>query len=132
MPRKAQPVPPIFQPEVAAEAIHWAAHHHRREVYVGLSSVIAINGNKIAPGLGDHYLGRTGFKSQQTDEPADPNRPNNLWEPLPGDYGAHGAFDDLAHPRSRQLWVTTHRNPLALAGAGLLGLAGLTLFRRSA
>src|ERR1051326_6836108 len=84
---KAQPVPPIFQPEVGARAIYWAAHHSRREIYAGWPTVEAIVGNKLAPGLLDRYLGKTGFKSQQTSEPEDPNRPNNLWEPVKGDHG---------------------------------------------
>jgi NAD(P)-dependent dehydrogenase (short-subunit alcohol dehydrogenase family) len=117
LPRKPKPVPPIFQPEVAAEAILWAARHNRREVYVGMSTVAAIVGDKIAPGLLDHYLARTGFEAQQTDEPDDPNRPNNLWQPLPGDNGARGRFDDRARNRSIQFWVTTHRNALGVAGA---------------
>ena len=92
---KAQPVPPIFQPEVGARAIYWAAHHARREMYVGWPTVEAIVGNKLAPGLLDRYLGKTGFASQQTCEPEDPNRPDNLWEPLKGDHGAHGTFEQL-------------------------------------
>ena len=118
LPRKPQPVPPIFQPEVAAEAIVWAAHHDRREVYVGSSTVMAIVGNKIAPDILDHYLGRTGYDSQQHDGPADPNRPNNLWEPVPGDHGAHGDFDERASDHSVQLWMDTNRLWLALAGLG--------------
>ena len=78
---KAQPVPPIFQPEIGAKAIYWAAHHSRREIYVGWSTVEAIIGNKLVPSLLDRYLGKTGFASQQTSEPEDPNRPNNLWTP---------------------------------------------------
>jgi LPXTG-motif cell wall-anchored protein len=129
LPRKPQPVPPVYQPEVAAEAIYHAAHHYRREWYVGGSTAIVIPGNKIAPGLGDHYLARTGIESQQTDEPADPNAPNNLYEPLPGDHGSHGAFDHLAHDFSMQLWADQHRGWLTLAG--LLGLAGgLYMLRR--
>jgi NAD(P)-dependent dehydrogenase (short-subunit alcohol dehydrogenase family) len=123
LPHKAQPVPPIFQPEVAARAIHYAAHHDRREMYVGMPTVEAIVGNKIAPGLLDHYLARTGYESQQTDEPADPDRPNNLWEPVPGDHGAHGVFDDRANDHSLQLWADTHRGLLALVGLGLAGAA---------
>lgn len=119
---KAQPVPPIFQPEVGAEAIYWAAHHHRRELWVAGSTVAAIQGNKLAPGLLDHYLGRTGYKSQQTREPEDPRRPDNLWEPLPGDHGAHGVFDSRAHPESYELWVAKRKNWITLA---LLGAAGL-------
>ena len=129
LPHRAQPVPPIFQPEVAAEAIVWAAHHNRPEIYVGWPTVEAIVGNKVMPRVGDWYLARTGYQSQQTDEPADPNRPDNLWEPLPGDHGAHGRFDSRARGWSSELWATTHRSWLAAAGVGLAlltlkGLAG--------
>jgi hypothetical protein len=119
MPRKSQPVPPIFQPEVAAEAIYWAAHDDRREVYVGMPTVEAIIGDKVAPAMLDRYLARTGYEGQQTDEPADPNRQNNLWEPVSGDHGAHGDFDDRAAERSLQLWANMHRGLLALAGVGI-------------
>ena len=122
LPKKAQPVPPIYQPEVAADAIEWAAHNHRREVYVGYPSVQVIVGNKIAPSLGDWYLAKTGYGSQQRNEPEDPGRPNNLWEPLEGDHGAHGVFDDRASSWSPQLWVDKNKYWLALAGAGLAGL----------
>ena len=98
--RKAQPVPPIFQPELAAEAIYFAAHHSRREFYVGWPSAKAIVGNKIAPGLGDHFLARTGYESQQYDGSEDPNRAHNLWEPVAGDHGAHGDFDSRAKSHS--------------------------------
>ena len=122
---KAQPVPPIFQPEVGAEGIYWAAHHHPRELWVGGSTVAAIEGNKVAPGILDHYLGRTGYKSQQTGEPEDPKRPNNLWDPVPGDHGAHGSFDSRAHPESLELWAATKKTwiGLALMGAGALTYA---------
>jgi NAD(P)-dependent dehydrogenase (short-subunit alcohol dehydrogenase family) len=120
MPRHPQPVPPIYQPEVAAEAIVWAAHHHRRELNVGLSTSIVLLGNKIAPGFGDWYLAKTGYDSQQTDEPVDPWRPTNLWEPVRGDHGAHGQFDHRAHAASPQLWATTHRGWLALGGMAML------------
>ena len=123
LPRKAQPVPPIYQPEVAAEAIYWAAHHRRRELLVGFSTVQAVWGTKFIPGLIDRYLARTGYDGQQHDGPADPMRPNNLWEPVPGDQGAHGDFDDRASDRCFQLWATTHRSWLALAGAGTLAAA---------
>ena len=135
LPSKAQPVPPIYQPEVAAEAIHWAAHHDRRELYVGLSTSIVLLGNKLAPGLGDRYLARTGYDSQQTGEPRDPTLPDNLWAPVDGerDFGAHGAFDDRASERSPQLWATTHRNWLLAGAAGLAGAAtaGAALLRRA-
>lgn len=125
--RKAQPVPPIFQPEVGASAVYWAAHHDRREVFVGMPTVEAIEVNKIAPGLLDRYLGHTGYDSQQTNEPEDPNRPNNLWKPVPGDHGAHGRFSDRSHPRSYELWAVRHRNWIAaalcaVAGAGYFAL----------
>ncbi len=124
---QAQPVPPIYQPEVAADAIVHASHHPRREMYVGLPSVAAIVSNKFFPGLLDHYLARTGFNSQQTQELEDPNRPNNLWEPAPGDQAAHGRFDARAYSASPQLWASEHREWLALGAiiavaAGLLGL----------
>ncbi len=125
--RKAQPVPPIFQPKVAAEAIYFAAHNPRREFYVGLPSVEVIVVNTIAPGLLDRYLARTGYDSQQYDGPEDPNRPNNLWHPVPGDHGAHGTFDARARSWSPQLWTSEHRTVLALgflafAISGLIAL----------
>jgi NAD(P)-dependent dehydrogenase (short-subunit alcohol dehydrogenase family) len=124
MPREPQPVPPIFQPEVAADAIVWASRHPRRELYVGWPTVEAIVGNKIAPGLADRYLARTGYDSQQTDEPVSPDRPDNLFEPLPGDFAAHGRFDSRAKPRSVQLWLTKHRRWF-FAGALAAGLGAL-------
>ncbi len=128
LPRHPQPVPPIYQPEVAAEAIVWAAHHRRREVYVGLSTVEAIVSNKIAPGLLDHYLASAGYDGQQTDQPVRPGRPSNLFEPVPGDPGAHGNFDSVARECGRQFWVTTHRGWLLLAGIGIV--AAWSVFRR--
>lgn len=121
---KAQPVPPIFQPEVGARAIYWAAHHSRREIYAGWPTVEAIVGNKLAPGLLDRYLGKTGFDSQQTSEPADPNRPNNLWEPVKGDHGAHGAFDRQARETSLELHASLGRGWI---GAGLAAIAAVVL-----
>jgi NAD(P)-dependent dehydrogenase (short-subunit alcohol dehydrogenase family) len=129
LPRKAQPVPPIYQPEIAAEAIFWAAHNHRRELWVGAPTVEAILADRVAPGLLDHYLGHTGYDAQQTDEPEDPNRPDNLWRPVAGDHGAHGNFGDRAADRSPQLWAAMHRNGLtlgALLGFGV-GLAAMGL-----
>ena len=124
LPRKAQPVPPIFQPEVAAEAIHWAAHHDRREMFVGLPTVVAIVGNKVAPNVGDHYLAKTGFDSQQTDGPRPAGYRDNLWEPVDAekDHGAHGTFDARASDHSYQLQASMHRGWLTLAGLGLAGL----------
>jgi NAD(P)-dependent dehydrogenase (short-subunit alcohol dehydrogenase family) len=119
LPRKAQPVPPIFQPEVAADAIYFAAHHPRREFYVGWSSTTAIIANKIAPGLLDHFLGRTGYDSQQYDGMEDPNRAHNLWEPVPGDHGAHGDFNARAKKSSTFLWMSEHRGWLVLVAAAV-------------
>ncbi len=119
LPHKAQPVPPIYQPEVAARAIYYAAHHpKRREYYAAWSAVEAIFGNKIAPSFADHYLARHGYQSQQYDGPADPNRPNNLWEPVAGDHGAHGVFDKRARPFSFEAWAETHPAVFAMAGVG--------------
>ncbi|HLW81958.1 MAG TPA: SDR family oxidoreductase [Candidatus Acidoferrales bacterium] len=109
LPRHPQPVPPIYQPEVAAEAIVWAAHHRRREVNVGASTDKAIWANKVAPGALDWYLGRTGYDAQQTDEKISGSRPDNLFEPVPGDFGTHGIFDREASDHSLQVWGTTHR-----------------------
>jgi NAD(P)-dependent dehydrogenase (short-subunit alcohol dehydrogenase family) len=129
LPNKPQPVPPIFQPEVAAEVIVWAAHHDRREIFVGMPTVEAIVANKLEPGMLDRYLAKTGFKSQQTEEPADPNRPDNLWEPAPGDFGAHGPFDDRARNWSPQVWATLHRSWI-LAGVGVAGALGTALYQK--
>jgi hypothetical protein len=132
LPRKAQPVPPIFQPEVAARAIYYAAHHPcRREYYVGFSTVKAIFGNKLVPSLGDRYLARTGYDAQQHDGAEDPNRPNNLWEAVPGDHGAHGTFDSRAHPFSMELWAETHAKWLALAAGLTIAAAAFGLTRQS-
>jgi NAD(P)-dependent dehydrogenase (short-subunit alcohol dehydrogenase family) len=128
MPREPQPVPPIFQPEVAAEAVVWAAQNPRRELYVGWPTVKTIVGNKLVPGLGDRYLARTGYEAQQIEEPVRPDRPDNLFEPVPGDFAAHGPFDDRAKPRSLQLWANLHRRWL---GAGAAGLAALGAIRRN-
>lgn len=132
LPRKAQPVPPIFQPEVAARAIYYAAHHpDRREYYVAWSTVKAIFGNKLVPALADDYLARTGYDSQQHDGPEDPNRPDNLWEPVPGDHGAHGIFDKRAHSFSMELWLESHAKWLALAAGLTVAGTALNLMRRT-
>ncbi|WP_345327252.1 SDR family oxidoreductase [Novipirellula rosea] len=130
LPNKAQPVPPIFQPEVAADAIYFAAHHCRREVWVGYSAVKAIIGQKIAPGFADHYLAKNGFVSQQTSEPQDADAPHNLWSPVDGpgggDYGAHGSFDERARSYSPLLSLveTIPGRQLTMIGVGL-GFAAL-------
>jgi len=132
LPRKAQPVPPIFQPEVAARAIYYAAHHpERREYYVGWSTVKAIVGNKLMPSFGDKYLAHDGYDSQQHDGPEDPNRPNNLWEPVAGDHGAHGSFDGLAEASSFQLWTVTHSKWLAAAAFMAAGAFALGRMMKS-
>jgi short-subunit dehydrogenase len=122
-----QPVPPIFQPEVAARAIVRAAERPRREYWVGGSTVAAILGQRLIPGLLDHYLGRTGYRSQQTSEPADASRPDNLERPVPGDLGVHGRFGDRAHSRSVQAWLSAHRRALLAGGTAIaFGAAALT------
>jgi hypothetical protein len=131
LPRRAQPVPPIFQPEVAAEAIFFAAHHPRREFYVGAPSVAVIVGNKFAPGLLDRYLADTGYDSQQYDGPEDPDRAHNLWQPVPGDHGAHGAFDARAKECSPQLWTSEHRTLIAIGMAALAISGIIALFKDS-
>ncbi|MTD56041.1 SDR family NAD(P)-dependent oxidoreductase [Amycolatopsis sp. RM579] len=130
--RQAQPVPPIYQPEVAARAIVYAAEHpRRREYWVGGNTVATLIANAVAPGVLDRYLGRTGFSSQQTDQPHDPDQPVNLWAPVdaaPGtDAGAHGDFDQSSHRRSPQLWASQHHGTVAAAagGAALAALAGI-------
>jgi len=122
LPRQPQPVPPIFQPEVAAEAIVWAAYHKRREVYVGMPTVKAIWGQKFIPGLLDRYLARIGYEAQQASAYIPPNRADNLFAPVRGDHGAHGVFDSRSRAYSPQLWLTKNRHWLILAGAvfGLL------------
>jgi NAD(P)-dependent dehydrogenase (short-subunit alcohol dehydrogenase family) len=109
LPNKAQPVPPIFQPEVAADAIVFAVTHKRREIYVGLPTVEAIVANKIAPGFLDRHLAHTCFKAQQTDEPKNPNQPDNLFAPVEHDFGAHGNFDRRAKKFSIELWLDKNR-----------------------
>jgi short-subunit dehydrogenase len=125
LPRHPQPVPPIYEPEVAARAIYWAAHHRRRELYVGLPTVKAIYAEKLVPGLADRYLGRTGYKSQQTNEPVPANQPGNLFEPVAGNWAAHGIFENRAKPFSRETWLQEHRQGVggALAGVAALGIA---------
>ena len=122
LPRRPQPVPPIYQPEVAAEAIvHAADHPRKREYLIGMSTVLTVTANKIVPGLLDHYLARTGYKSQQTKESQDPKAPANLWEPADepegSDRGAHGRFDRRAHARSPLLWMQRHRGVVGAAAA---------------
>jgi NAD(P)-dependent dehydrogenase (short-subunit alcohol dehydrogenase family) len=127
----AQPVPPIFQPEVAAEAIIHAATHHLRELWVGTPTIKAILANKLFPGLLDRLLARRGYSGQLTDRPSPRDSTGNLFAPVRGDHGAHGRFDDRAHPTSIELWGRRHGSWIAGGMAALVGLAlGLTAARR--
>jgi NAD(P)-dependent dehydrogenase (short-subunit alcohol dehydrogenase family) len=121
MPREAQPVPPIFQPEVAARAIVYASEVDRREIFVGGPTVKAIWGNKVAPWYADRYLAENGYEAQMTGEPRDQSRPDNLLAPVEGDFGARGVFDDRAREFSAEAWADEHRWTVA-AGLGLLAL----------
>jgi NAD(P)-dependent dehydrogenase (short-subunit alcohol dehydrogenase family) len=121
--RRPQPVPPIFQPEVGAEAIVYAAYARRREIYVGWPTVKAIVANKLAPGLLDRFLARHGYESQLSDEPAPTDAPGNLFTALAGDHGAHGRFDMLAASHSVEMWLSRQRGWLAAAGIGVAALA---------
>lgn len=124
MGRRPQPVPPIFEPEVPARAIRFAAEHDRRNVWVGYPTVQAILANRIAPGLLDRYLARSGYSGQLTQEPKSDHAPSNLFEPVKGDFGSHGRFDSRSKPRSIQMFTDRHRT--AFWGlAGLLALFGL-------
>jgi NAD(P)-dependent dehydrogenase (short-subunit alcohol dehydrogenase family) len=127
--RQPRPVPPIYQPEVAARAIAWAAEHPRRELWVGLPTVYTVLGEKVASGLMDRYLARTNYQAQQAEQPIVPTeRDDNLETPPPGDPGAHGRFDRQAKRHSPQLWLTTHKRALA-AGAGAVAAAATALRR---
>ncbi len=127
LPNHPQPVPPIYQPEVAARAIYWAAHQCRRELYVGFPTSKAIYGQMLVPGLADRLLGRDGYASQQTEQPVAPDRPDNLFAPAPGDWAAQGIFGRQASARSPMTWLETHRPAVgaALAGLGVFVLAAL-------
>ena len=129
LPKKAQPVPPIYEPEVAADAIMFAARHRRRSMIVGSSAAKAIWGNKVAPQLADRYLASNGYESQMRDEAEDPNRPDNLWEPVAGDFGAHGVFGDRSRSGKAELWASMNRNWL-LAGGAFLGALLTALVNR--
>ena len=123
LPDRPQPVPPIYEPEVGAETVYFAAHYPRREYKVGYPTLEAIYGNKLVPGLADQYLADTGYASQQTDQPEDPDRPDNLFAPVPGDWAAHGRFDARSHVRSVQNYLNTRGNWITVLGVGLLGAA---------
>lgn len=124
LPNLPQPVPPIYEPEVGARVILHAAlaPSPRREYWVGGSTVKAIMGQKFFPGLLDLYLGKTGYKAQQRDEPDSPERPNNVWHPVPTTLGAHGPFDMKSRPFSLEAQVSKHRGWFVF-GCGLLGAA---------
>ncbi len=135
MPRHPQPVPPIFQPEVAARSVYWAAHHRRAEMYVGFPTVYTIIGNKIAPWLAERYLAKTAVQGQQTGQPFDGAREANLFAPTDSDHdeGAHGVFDQQAKARSPQAWLSRHRlGTWVGAAAALAAGAGAALARRDA
>jgi short-subunit dehydrogenase len=132
LPDHPMPVPPIYQPEIPAEAVYWAAHHRRRELWVGYSAVLAILGNTLAPSFADRYLGKTGFSGQQiSGMPVSAERPDNLFEPVPN-AATHGMFDDQAKIHSPQLWATTHRAVVAgaLTGIAAAGAAGAARLAR--
>jgi hypothetical protein len=132
LPRHAQPVPPIYQPELAARAVAFAADHpRRREYWVGASTAATLVANAIAPGLLDRYLARTGFKAQQTGQRQPPHAPANLWRPADRaeDFGAHGEFDDSAHEHDPQVWASHHHGALALTSAAVAAGAA-ALWRR--
>lgn len=130
LPNHPQPVPPIYQPEVAARAVVWAADHDRREVNVGYPSTAAIWGNKFLPSLGDWYLAKTGYESQQTNEPVPKDRSDNLFEPAPGDFAAHGDFDERSTDLSWHLWATMHRSWLLAAAGAVLSMFALNAVAR--
>ena len=122
---KAQPVAPIYQPEVAARAILFAATHRRREIWLGFSTVKTILANRVAPGLLDRYLAKVGYSGQLTREPLPAEAPANLFEPVPGDYGAHGRFDAKARSVSWEMFTDRHRDALLLTGAAAMALLAL-------
>jgi NADP-dependent 3-hydroxy acid dehydrogenase YdfG len=122
-PGHPQPVAPVYQPEVAADAVFWAAHHRRRQVYVGISTVYTVLGSKLSPWIAERYLAKTAVSGQQTEDPPDEqNKAGNLMEPRPGDRGVRGRFSDKAHERSPQWWASKHRG--LFAGIAALALAG--------
>jgi NAD(P)-dependent dehydrogenase (short-subunit alcohol dehydrogenase family) len=126
LPKQPRPVPPIYQPEVAADAIAWTARTGEREVYVGAPTWRTIWGERIAPGIGDRFLAKNGYSGQQADEPVNGDRPDNLFAPVEGDHGAHGRFEEGSRRRSTLLWLGKHRRALgaaALAGAGAVAAA---------
>lgn len=140
LPHQAQPVPPIYEPEMAARAVLYAADHpHRREYWVGTSTALTLLANAVAPGLLDRYLARTGFGAQQTDQPQDADAPENLWSPADGkhdrDFGARGVFSDRSHTSDPQLWASHHHGIVAaaagaVAAAAAAGVGGVAALQR--
>ncbi len=131
LPRHPQPVPPIFQPEVAARMIVWASSHRRREVYVGWPTVKAIYGQELVPGYADRYLAENAYEGQETSQPVSADRPDNLFEPATADYSAHGIFDKRASGFSLQSWMDIHRGSVAMIAGGLITLAVAVTRRKS-
>jgi hypothetical protein len=134
MPRHPMPVPPIYEPEVAARAVYWAAHHRRRELYVGIPTVYSIIGSKLAPWVAERYLAKTAVDGQQTDRPFDGTASANLFSPTDDDHdeGAHGGFDDKAHRRSPQAWLSRHRLGSGLAATAAAGAVAAAFLNRRA
>ncbi|WP_102227105.1 SDR family oxidoreductase [Acidimangrovimonas sediminis] len=137
MPHRPRPVAPVFDPELIANGIHHAAFHPKREFWLGFSSVKAIMSEKMSPAAGDKYLARTGYSGQQTDEPEDPTRPDNLFETVEGDWAAEGRFGDEASESSAAIWTSEHGGSRLVGGATLataavvaLGAFALTRGRR--
>ncbi len=126
--KKPQPVPPIYQPEVAADAIYFASFNKKREIYVGMSTAVIVNGNKFFPGYGDKYLAKNGFNSQLTNKEIDKNRPNNLYEPVEGDFGTHGDFDNISKGESWQLKIDKNKSLIGAAAAGFAAVTVLGTF----
>jgi NAD(P)-dependent dehydrogenase (short-subunit alcohol dehydrogenase family) len=122
LPNKPIPVAPIYQPEVAARAVYWAAHHRRRELWVGVPTVYTVLGNKLSPLVAEIYLAKTAVGGQQTNQPVSPDRQANLFEPPSGDAGAHGDYDDKAHAHSPQSWASLHRRSLLAGCAAVAGV----------
>ncbi len=135
LPKQPQPVPPIYEPEVAAEGIAWVAENDERELYVGAPTWKTILGNKVAPAVVDLYLAKTGYDGQQASEPVNGNRPDNLFEPVDRerDEGAHGRFESNSRTRSPLLWLARNRRKVGavtLAGAGATAAAATALLRK--
>jgi len=131
LPRHPQPVPPIFDPEIAGDAVLWAAEHDRREFWVGAPTVKAIVGSRVVPGWLDHYLADTAWDGQMLDEPIEPGRPDNLFEPVPGDPGMRGRFGARARGRSPLTWISERRGALMGAAALTAGVTAFGLLKRS-